>query len=92
MITRNLRLVVSVARQFVHSGIPLTDLIQEGNIGLMRPRRVRAPEHTRDRTRGPGRRGDAPPEPPVSGGDPFPEGRLRLRERHSEVVAAGSKL
>ena len=36
MITRNLRLVVSVARQFMHSGIPLTDLIQEGNIGLMR--------------------------------------------------------
>jgi RNA polymerase primary sigma factor len=36
MITRNLRLVVSVAREFSHLGLPLTDLIQEGNIGLMR--------------------------------------------------------
>ncbi len=36
MITRNLRLVISVAREFHHSGMQLTDLIQEGNIGLMR--------------------------------------------------------
>jgi RNA polymerase sigma factor (sigma-70 family) len=36
MITRNLRLVISVARVFSHTGLPLTDLIQEGNIGLMR--------------------------------------------------------
>ena len=36
MITRNLRLVISVAREFSHTGLPLTDLIQEGNIGLMR--------------------------------------------------------
>jgi RNA polymerase sigma factor (sigma-70 family) len=36
MVTRNLRLVVSVAREFSHLGLPLTDLIQEGNIGLMR--------------------------------------------------------
>ncbi len=36
MITRNLRLVISVARQFLHTGLPLTDLVQEGNIGLMR--------------------------------------------------------
>lgn len=36
MITRNLRLVVSVAREFSHLGLPMTDLIQEGNIGLMR--------------------------------------------------------
>jgi RNA polymerase sigma factor (sigma-70 family) len=36
MITRNLRLVISVAREFSYSGLPLTDLIQEGNIGLMR--------------------------------------------------------
>jgi RNA polymerase sigma factor (sigma-70 family) len=32
----NLRLVVSVARQWTRSGIPLLDLIQEGNLGLMR--------------------------------------------------------
>lgn len=34
--TRNLRLVISVAREFIHTGMPLTDLVQEGNIGLMR--------------------------------------------------------
>jgi RNA polymerase primary sigma factor len=35
MIQANLRLVVSVAKGFVGWGVPLTDLIQEGNIGLM---------------------------------------------------------
>ena len=32
----NLRLVVSVARRFTNRGLPLGDLIQEGNLGLMR--------------------------------------------------------
>jgi len=36
LIARNLRLVISVAREFTYTGLPLTDLIQEGNIGLMR--------------------------------------------------------
>ncbi len=32
----NLRLVISMARAYSSSGVPLLDLIQEGNMGLMR--------------------------------------------------------
>jgi len=32
----NLRLVVSIARRYTGSGMPMLDLIQEGNLGLMR--------------------------------------------------------
>jgi RNA polymerase primary sigma factor len=36
MIRGNLRLVVSVAKRYKHCGIPMLDLIQEGNLGLTR--------------------------------------------------------
>ncbi|MBU0468736.1 MAG: sigma-70 family RNA polymerase sigma factor [Candidatus Omnitrophica bacterium] len=36
MIRSNLRLVISIAKRYVNLGVPLSDLIEEGNIGLMR--------------------------------------------------------
>jgi RNA polymerase primary sigma factor len=36
LIRANTRLVISVARRYSGHGLPITDLIQEGNIGLMR--------------------------------------------------------
>ncbi len=36
MIRANLRLVISIAKRYVNLGIPLSDLIEEGNVGLMR--------------------------------------------------------
>jgi RNA polymerase primary sigma factor len=35
-IQSNLRLVVSIAKRYQASGVPLLDLVQEGNLGLMR--------------------------------------------------------
>ena len=36
LITSNLRLVVSIAKRYFHLGMPLQDVIQEGNIGLIK--------------------------------------------------------
>ncbi|WP_338257200.1 sigma-70 family RNA polymerase sigma factor [Dictyobacter halimunensis] len=36
LIESNLRLVIAIARRYTSTGVPLVDLIQEGNMGLMR--------------------------------------------------------
>lgn len=36
LVNHNLRLVVNIAKKFVGVGVPILDLVQEGNLGLMR--------------------------------------------------------
>lgn len=45
MIECNLRLVVTIAHDFTHRGLPLEDLIAEGNIGLMKATERYDPEN-----------------------------------------------
>ncbi len=47
LIEGNLRLVVSIARRYQGMGLPLADLIQEGNLGLMAAARRFDPARTR---------------------------------------------
>lgn len=44
MIKANLRLVVSIAKKYSHFGVSLTDLIEEGNMGLMKAVSMYNPE------------------------------------------------
>ena len=46
LVFSHLRYVVSIARGFVGYGLPLADLIQEGNVGLMKA--VKRYDHTRE--------------------------------------------
>ena len=46
MVSSNLRLVVSVAREYAGRGVPLLDLIQEGSLGLIAA--AKKFDHTRD--------------------------------------------
>jgi RNA polymerase primary sigma factor len=44
LVEANLRLVVKIARRYRHRGLPLADLVEEGNLGLLRAARKFRPD------------------------------------------------
>ncbi|MEZ4464349.1 MAG: sigma factor [bacterium] len=94
MIVANLRLVVSIAKRYRGRGLPLADLLQEGNLGLMRAGRGFVParaqvQHLRHLVDPPGhhplhrrsRPHGAPARPPARPDHQDPRRRPGDRER-----------